>query len=154
MACLEDKKVVAHNGTDESDPMLDAYQDIQLQNDYTVMQLTAMGYCGNVLKAGFCPDKICQWQAQEPVTVELTAEQQVALAAAKTCGKRLFVTGRGQHLTADDGFITAEMYFCKAAVKGKEKEKKSRMEGNVRRNAALIILDHLRIISMAMLMLS
>ena len=57
MACLEDKKVVAHNGTDESDPMLDAYQDIQLQNDYTVMQLTAMGYCGNVVASTGARDR-------------------------------------------------------------------------------------------------
>jgi hypothetical protein len=74
---------------------------------------------------------------------ELTHERQVALAAAKTCGKRFFATGGGQHLTADDGFIAAEMCFREAAVKEKEKEKKSRMEGNTKRDAALIVLDHL-----------
>ena len=29
MVCLENKKVVAHNGTDKSNPMFDGYQDIQ-----------------------------------------------------------------------------------------------------------------------------
>ena len=143
MVCLENTKVVAHDGTDESDPMFDVYQDIQSQNDYAVMQLTVMGYHGNVLKAVFCPDKICQWRAEETVTVELTHEQQVALAAAKTCGKRFFATGGGQHLTTDDGFIAAEMCFCEAAVKEIEKEKKSWMEGNAKRDAALIVLDRL-----------
>ena len=67
----------------------------------------------------------------------------MVLAAAKTCGKRFFLTGEGQNLTADDGFITAEMCFCEATVKEKEKVKKNQMEGNVRHDAALIILDHL-----------
>jgi hypothetical protein len=124
MACLENKNVVAHNGTDESDPMFDVYQDIPSQNDYTTMQLTVMGYRGNVLKAVFFPDKIRQQQVEETVTMELTHEQQVALAAVKTCGKRFFATGGGQHLIVDDGFIAAEM--CReAAVKEIEKEKKS-----------------------------
>jgi hypothetical protein len=57
------------------------------------------------------------------VTVKLTHERQAALAAAKTCGKGFFATGGGQHLTNDGGFITAEMCFCEAAVKEKEKEK-------------------------------
>ena len=135
MACLENKKVVAHDGTDKSNPMFDVYQDIQLQNNYAAMQLTMMGYSGNVLKADFCPDKIRQRRTEETVTVELTHGQQVALAAAKTCGKRFFVTGGGQHLNADDGFITAEMCFREATVKEKEKEKKSWMEGNVKRDA-------------------
>ncbi len=102
-----------------------------------------MGYSSDVLKAVFCPDKIRQRQTKETMTVELTHEQQVqvALAAAKTCGKRFFVTGGGQNLTADDGFIAAEMCFREATVKEKEKEKKSRMEGNVKRDAALITLD-------------
>ena len=141
MACLENKKVIAHDGTDESNPMFDVYQDIQLQNDYAAMQLTVMGYHGDVLKAVFCPDKIHQRQAEKTVTVELTHERQVALAATKTCGKRFFATGGGQHLTADNGFIAAEMCFHDAAVKEKEKEKKSRMEGNAKHNAALILLD-------------
>ena len=67
----------------------------------------------------------------------------MALGAAKTCRKRFFATGGGQHLTADDGFIAAELCFCEAAVKEKEKEKKSRTEGNARRDAALIVLDRL-----------
>jgi hypothetical protein len=124
MACLENKNAVGHNGTDESNPMFDVYQDIQSQNDYATMQQTVMGYRGNVLKAVFCPDKICQQQAEETVTVELTHEQQVALVAAKTCGKRFFATGGGQHLIADNGFIAAEMYR-EAPVKEIEKEKKS-----------------------------
>ena len=49
----------------------------------------------------------------------------MALATAKSCGKRFFATGGGQHLIADDGFIAAEMCFCEAAVKEIEKEKKS-----------------------------
>jgi hypothetical protein len=53
MAYLEDKKVVVHGGTDTSDPMFDVYQDIQSQNDYAPIQLTVMGYRGNVLKAVF-----------------------------------------------------------------------------------------------------
>ena len=61
------------------------------------------------------------------MTIELTHEQQVALVAAKTHGKRFLATGGGQHLTADDRFIAAEMCFHEAAVKEKEKEKKSRM---------------------------
>ena len=143
MACLENKKVVVHDGTDESNPMFDVYQDIQLQNDYATMQLTVMGYLGDVLKAVFSPDKIRQRRAEETVTVKLTHEQQVALAAAKTCGKIFFATGGDQHLTADDGFIAAEMCFREAAVKEKEKEKKSRMEGNAKRDATLIVLDRL-----------
>jgi hypothetical protein len=107
------------------------------------MQLTVMGYPGDVLKAVFCPDKIRQRRAKETVTMELTHERQVALAAVKTCGKRFFATGGGQHLTADDGFIVAEMCFCETAVKEKEKEKKSRMEGNAKRDAALIVLNRL-----------
>ena len=53
MACLENKKVLAHNGTDKFDPMFDVYKDIQSQNDYAAMQLTVMGYSGDVLKAVF-----------------------------------------------------------------------------------------------------
>ena len=141
MVCLETIKVVAHVGTDESDPMFDVYQDIQSQNDYVAMQLTVMGYRGDVLKAVFCSDKIRQRRAKETVTIELTHEQQVALAAAKTCENRFFVTGGDQHLTAGNGFIAAEMCFREAAVKEKEKEKKSWMEGNEKRDAALIVFD-------------
>ena len=100
-----------------------------------------IGYSGDVLKAVFCPDKICQWRTEETMTVELTCEQQVALVAVKTCGKIFFATGGGQHLTADDRFIAAGMCIREAAVKQKEKEKKSRSEGNVKRDATLIVLD-------------
>ena len=102
-----------------------------------------MGYRSNVLKAVFCPDKICQRQAEELVTNKLTQEQQGALAAAKTCGKRFSVTRGGQHLISDNWFIAAAMDFCEASVNKKEKEKNSWMEGNARRNAALIVLDRL-----------
>ena len=68
------------------------------------------------------------------MTPELTHEQQVALGAAKTCRKRF-------HLTSDHGFIAAEMCFCEAAVMEKEKETKSQMKGNAKRDAALIIFD-------------
>ena len=37
--------------------------------------------------------------------------------------------GGGQHLIADNGFITAEMCFCEAAVKEKETLQKSVEEG-------------------------
>ena len=74
MVCLENKKVVAHDGTDKSNPMFDAYHDIQSQNDYAATQLTVMGYPSDVLKAVCCQDKICQRRAEEPVTVELTQE--------------------------------------------------------------------------------
>ena len=47
--------------------------------------------------------------------------------AAKTRGKRFLATGGGHHFTADDRFIAAEMCFHEAAVKEKEKEKKSWM---------------------------
>ena len=107
------------------------------------MKLTVMGYSGDVLNAVFCPDTIRQWRTEEAVTLKLTHEQHVALVAAKTCGKRFFATGGGQHLTAGNGFIAAEMCFCEAAVKEKEKEKKSQMEGNAKRNATLIVLNRL-----------
>jgi hypothetical protein len=42
MKCLENKKV-GHDGTDRDDPNLDAFVDVQLQNDYSTTQLMMMG---------------------------------------------------------------------------------------------------------------
>jgi hypothetical protein len=109
--CLENPKVW-HDRTDDRDPIFDVYQDIQLQNDFSVMQLNAMGYGGYVLRAQFLVDKIRERQAAAyPVTVAQTRERQEAIVAANTTGKHCFDTGgrdahyngRWVHCCGDEG---------------------------------------------------
>ncbi len=89
--CLDNPKV-RHNGTDERGPNFDVYQDIQSQNDYAVVQLNAMGYQGDVLRAEFLVDKVRARSAESTtrtggVTVPHTFERQVALSTSNTSGK-------------------------------------------------------------------
>jgi hypothetical protein len=140
--CLTNSKV-RHDGTDERDPNLDAYQDIQSQNDYSTAQLNVMGYRGDLLSVQFRPDKIRELLASGPVTVANTRERQEVLAAAHTHGKKFFVTG-GEHVTSNDMLIAAELNQRKAEATGREKNKKSRVEYHVRCEAALPIVDRLK----------
>jgi hypothetical protein len=146
--CLTNSKV-RHDGTDERDPNFDAYQDIQSQNDYSTAQLNVMGYRGDLLSVQFCPDKIRELLASGPVTVANTREHQEALAAAHAHGKKFFVTG-GEHVTLNDMLIAAELNQRKAEATGREKDKKSRVEYHARREAALPIVDRLKMISKTM----
>jgi len=140
--CLTNSKV-RHDGTDKRDPNFDTYQDIQSQNDYSTVQLNAMGYRGDLLRAQFRPDKISERRASGPVTVTKTCERQEALAAAHTHGKKVFVTGE-EHVTSNDMLIAAELNQQKAEATGREKDKKSRVEYHARREAALPIVDRLK----------
>jgi hypothetical protein len=57
----------------------------------------------------FIPEKICERQAASAlVMVENTCKQQEALMATSMVGGVFFLT-RGQHFTADDGWIALEM---------------------------------------------
>ena len=137
--CLENPKV-QHDGTDDRDPNFDVCQDIQSQNDFSVMQLNGMGYGGDVLQAKFLVDKICERQAvAAPVTVAQTCKHQ-----ANTVDKHFFATGGGTHITTDDGLIAAEMKVREAEVAEKEKERKQRKEFYERCKSALIVLNHLK----------
>jgi hypothetical protein len=89
---------------------------------FSVMQLNAMGFGGDVLRAQFLVDKICKRQAAAaPVTVAQTRECQEAIVAANIDGKRFFATGGGTHVTTDNGFIAAEIKAREAEVAEKEK---------------------------------
>jgi hypothetical protein len=145
---LENPKV-RHDGTDERGPNFDVYQDIQSQNDYAVVQLNTMGYRGDVLRAEFLADKVRARSAESTtrtgggVTVPHTLERQVALSTSNTAGKKFFATGGGSHITTDDMWITMERTRRDGLVQEKEKEKRSRLEANTRRDAALLVLDRL-----------
>jgi hypothetical protein len=139
--CLTNLKV-RRDGMDERDPNFDAYQDVQSQNDYSTTQLNVMGYKGDILRAQFCPDKITERKASLPVTVANTRERQEALAAAHTHSKKFFVTG-GKHVTSNDMFISVELNWQKAEAAEREKDRKSRVEYHVRREAAPPIIDRL-----------
>jgi hypothetical protein len=76
------------------------------------------------------------------VTVANTRKQQEAIAAANTHGAKFFVTG-GKHVTLNDMFIAAEINRRKVEAAEREKEKKSWVEYNARREAALPIVDRL-----------
>ena len=103
--CLENPKA-RHDRTDDPDPNFDVYQDIQSQNDFSVMQLNAMGYGGDVLRAQFLVDKICEWQAAAaPVTVAQTRERQEAIVAANTAGKCFLQRGEGRTLRRTMGSL-------------------------------------------------
>jgi len=141
MKCLENKKV-GHDATDRYDPNLDAFADVQLQNDYSTTQLTMMGYKGEMIRAQYHEDKIRALRAAAPVTVAHTRERQEALAAATTHGKKFFVTG-GEHITSDNMFKSAEIVRRNAEAVVVEKDKKRRLEYRARREAALPILDRL-----------
>jgi hypothetical protein len=93
-----------------------------------------MGYRGDLLRAQFCPDKIRERRASEPVTVTNTRERQQALAAAHTHSKKFFVMG-GEHVTSNDMLIAAELNQRKEEATGREKDKKSRVEYHARREA-------------------
>ena len=134
--CLTNSKV-RHDGTDERDPNFDAYQDIQSQNDYSTAQLNVMGYRGDLLRAQFCPDKIRERRALEPVTVTNKRERQQALAAAHTHSKKFFVM-EGEHVTLNDMLIAAELNQRKEEATGREKDKKSRVEYYARHEAPLL----------------
>jgi hypothetical protein len=142
--CLENPKV-RHDRTDERGPNFDVYQDIQSQNDYAVVQLNAMGYQGDVLRAQFLVDKVRARSAVSlrTVTVAHSREKQFALTAANTAGKKFHATGGGSHITTDDMWITMERTWRDGLVEEKEKEKKCRLKGNRRRDAALLVLDRL-----------
>jgi hypothetical protein len=101
-----------------------------------------MGYRGDALRAQFCADKVSERQVSAPVTVPHTHEQQQALAAAGTHGKKFFVTG-GEHVMLDDMFKAAEINRRTHEAAEKEKEKKSLVEYHARHKAALPIVDHL-----------
>ena len=137
--CLENPKV-RHDGTDERGPNFDVYQDIQSQNDYAVVQLNTMGYRGDVLRAEFLADKVRARSAESTtrtgggVTVPHTLERQVALSTSNTAGKKFFATGGGSHITTDDMWITMERTRRDGLVQEKEKEKRSRLEANTRRD--------------------
>ncbi len=141
--CLDDPKV-RHDGTDERDPNFCVYHDIQQQNDFAVLQLNAMGYDGDLLRAEFRPDKILErMDAEAAVTVPQTRERQDALAAAHNAGMRFFATGGGTHLTDDDIFIGIEMGDRKKRVVELERDRKKRLDFFQKRDAALIVLDRL-----------
>lgn len=63
-------------------------------------------------------------QTSAPGTVPQTRELQEALAAAKTHGKRFFVT-HGSHITSDNMFKVTEIGVRKIQIDEKEKDKKS-----------------------------
>ncbi len=121
--CLLDPKV-RHDGMDVNDPQFDVYQEVQSQNYNSTMQLSGMGYSGNILCAKFIPEKIWERQAASaPVTVENTRERQEVLARTSTADGIFFLTG-GQHLTADDGWIVSEMKERKTRAAKMEREKR------------------------------
>jgi hypothetical protein len=57
MKCLVNKEV-GHNRTDRDDPNFDAFLDVQLQNNYSITQLTMMGYKGEMLWVQYLEDKV------------------------------------------------------------------------------------------------
>jgi hypothetical protein len=65
-------------------PKFNVYQDIQSQNDFSIVELNAMGYSGDHLRAqvnrGERQDKLV------PVTVTQTLVHQEAIAMASTAG--------------------------------------------------------------------
>jgi hypothetical protein len=126
--CLENPKV-RHDGTDKRDPLFDVFRDIQQQNDFAVVQLNAMGYDGDALRAQFRPDKIRERQeASASVTAPRSRERQEALSAINTAGKRFFATGGGTHQTEDDLLIGQEIGDRKKRVANLEKERKKRLD--------------------------
>jgi hypothetical protein len=95
-----------------------------------------------MLRAQYHENKVRALQADEPVTVAHTCERQEALAAATTHGKKFFVT-RGEHITSDDMFKSAEIVHRNAEAVEVEKDKKQCLEYRARHEAALPILDSL-----------
>ncbi len=81
--------------------------------------------------------------ASAPVTVENTCGQQEALARMSTAGGVFFLTG-GQHLTANDGWITSEMNEPKTRAAEMEKEKTRRLGNHGMHKEVLPILDRLK----------
>jgi hypothetical protein len=116
--------MVRHEGTDEHNPQFHVFQDIQSQNDYSTTQLNIMGYRGDALRAQFGADKVSERQASVTVTVPHTREQQQALAAAGTHGKKFFVM-EGEHVTTDDMFKVAKINRRTHEAAENKKRKKS-----------------------------
>ena len=108
MKCLSNDNV-RHDGNDVNDPLYDKYQIIQSKNDYSCMQLSAMGYDADLLKTGFDEDRIkaATENSTLSITVANTRERQEALMKMTTHGKKFFVTG-GEHINSNDMFISAE----------------------------------------------
>ena len=61
----------------------------------------------------------------------------------------IFFVG-GEHVMSHDMLIAAELNQWKAEATGREKDKKSRVEYHARREAALPIVDRLKMISKTM----
>ena len=90
---LENPKVW-HNGTADRYPNFNIYQDIQSQNDFSIMQLNSMDFGSDVLWVQFRVDKICEGQEVEaPVKVAQTCERQEAITVVNTAGKCFFCNG-------------------------------------------------------------
>ncbi len=141
--CLSNPKVL-HNGTDTNKLPFDVYQDVQLQNDHSTMQLLVMGYSGDFLGAQFLWEKICESQATSaPVTVTNTRKRQEALVATSMVGSIFFLM-EGQHLTAYDGWIALEMKEWKMRAAEVEREKKKQLGDHTRCKEVLPILNCLK----------
>jgi hypothetical protein len=139
--CLKNSKV-RHNGTDERDPNLNTYQDIQSKYDYSTAQLNLTGYRGDVLRAQFRLEKISKRKALVAVTVTNTCKHQEAIATANTHGAKFYEMG-GKHRMSNIMLKAAAINRRKAEAAEREKEKKSQVEYHARRKAALPIVDRL-----------
>ncbi len=125
MKCLVNKKV-GHNRTDRYNPNLDAFLDVQLQNDYSTTQLTMTGYKGEMLWVQYLEDKVQALQTAAPVTVPHTRKRQEALATTTTHRKKFFMRG-GKHITSDDMFKSAKIVSQNAEAVEREKDRKRRV---------------------------
>jgi hypothetical protein len=138
--CLSNPKVW-NDGTNANDPQFNVYQDTKSQNHNSTMQFSGMGYSGRVLCAMFIPEKICERQAASaPVTVKNTHKQQEALARTSMVGGVFLLMG-GQHLTANDGWITMEMKERKTRAAKMERENKRQLGDHARHKEVLPILN-------------
>jgi hypothetical protein len=104
-----------------------------------------MGFQGDVLRAEFLVDKVWARSAESTtrtggLTVPHTLERQ-----EMTRWLKIFATGGGWHITTDDMWLAMERTRRDGLVEEKEKEKKSRLEANTRRDAApYLSLDALK----------
>ena len=114
-------------GADEDDdPLVNAFRNLQEQNDMSVAALNHLGYNGVHLQAKVKEKKV---SVRAKLTHPQTKERVESLSVAKTHGERFLVTG-GSHLNSDDAFKAVEMNSRRAeSIKATaERKKRKRLE--------------------------
>ncbi len=118
--------------TDKDYPILDLFQDIQFQNNFSSTQLNIMGYKGDALKSQFTENTIWERQAATTVTVPQTCKCRDAIAAANTSMS-----------PQTNMFKAAEINWQTEEAAEMENGKHSRVEYHLRCKDALPILKRL-----------